>query len=85
MEIRYNLVLENEEELPFDIDLALEKQNNEEEEVQVLPPKFDYQGNKEAESKYGNITNNTTEFVKPIVQSNVKPPILQLEYIEPIL
>ena len=46
MEIRYNLVLENEEELPFDIDLALEKQNNEEEEVQVLPPKFDYQGNK---------------------------------------
>ena len=85
MEIRYNLVLENEEELPFDIELALEKQNNEEEEAEVLPPEFDYQGNKEAESKYGNTTSNTTEFVKPIVQSNVKPPILQLEYIEPIL
>ena len=46
MEIRYNLVLENEEELPFDIELALEKQNNEEEEAEVLPPEFDYQGNK---------------------------------------
>ena len=85
IELRYNIILENEEEAPFDIQLALEKPNNQEEDVQILPPKFDYQGNKEAESKYGNSTNNTTEFVNPIVKSDVKPPILQLEYIEPIL
>ena len=85
IELRYNIILENEEEYPFDIQLVLETPNNQEEDVQILPPKFDYQGNKEAESKYGNSTNNTTEFVNPIVKSNVKPPILQLEYIEPIL
>ena len=85
IELRYNIILENEEEYPFDVQLILEKPNNQEEDVQILPPKFDYQGNKEAESKYGNSTNNTTEFVNPIVKSNVKPPILQLEYIEPIL
>ena len=84
IELNYKVIIEDKEFPPFEIHLGLEKENNEE-EVQVLPPKFDYQGNKEAENKYGNTTDNTTEFIKPIVQSNVKPPILQLEYIEPIL
>lgn len=83
--IEIKFVLNKEEENGFEIQLMLEKPNNEEEEVQILPPKFDYQGNKEAENKYGKTTDNTTEFVEPIVKSDVKPPILQLEYIEPIL
>ena len=85
IELKYTVILNNEEYPPFDINLLLEGETKEKENVQVLPPKFDYQGNKEAESKYGNTTNDTTEYVKPIVESNVKPPILQLEYIEPIL
>ena len=56
-----------------------------EKEVEVLPSTFDYQGNKEAEEKYGNTTENTTKYVDPIIQSNVKPPIVELEYVEPIL
>ena len=54
-------------------------------EVEVLPSTFDYQGNKEAEEKYGNTTENTTKYVDPIIQSNVKPPIVELELVEPIL
>ena len=53
--------------------------------VQILPVKFDYQGNLEAEEKYGQQTKNTTEYNKPIIKSDYKQPIVQLEYIEPIL
>ena len=67
----------------FDVNLTLEKDTNNDQEV--LPPKFDYQGNVEAEAKYGNNVNNTTEYNKPIIKNDVKPPIVQLEYIEPIL
>ena len=59
------------------------KNNNNKEEV--LPVKFDYQGNKEAELKYGQSTKNTTEYIKPIIKSDVKEPNLILEYVEPIL
>ena len=52
---------------------------------EVLPLKFDYQGNREAEEKYGKTTKNTTEYNKPIIKSDYKQPIVQLEYIEPIL
>ena len=52
---------------------------------EILPIKFDYQGNREAEEKYGNQTKNTTEYNKPIIKSDYKQPIVQLEYIEPIL
>ena len=52
---------------------------------EVLPVKFDYQGNAEAEEKYGKSTKNTTEYNKPIIKSDYKQPIVQLEYIEPIL
>ena len=63
-------------------DNKTENNNNKEE---VLPVKFDYQGNKEAELKYGQSTKNTTEYIKPIIKSDVKEPNLILEYVEPIL
>ena len=91
MEIKFNVTIEDEQYPAFDIKLDLENENenerNEEndEDVQVLPPTFDYQGNQEAETRYGTTQENTTENLKDIVQSDVKPPILQLEYIEPIL
>ena len=52
---------------------------------EILPVKFDYQGNREAEEKYKDQTKNTTEYNKPIIKSDYKQPIVQLEYIEPIL
>lgn len=91
IEVKYNISLTSGEESPFNVNLLLEEggenQGTEggDDDVQVLPPTFDYRGDKEAEAKYRNTTSDTTEYVKPIVQSNVKPPILQLEYIEPIL
>lgn len=59
--------------------------SNKENDVEVLPTKFDYRGDKEAAAKYGQTTKNTTEYVNPIIKSNVKEPNLILEYIEPIL
>ena len=61
------------------------EKNDEKQNYEVLPVKFDYQGNKEAELKYGQSTKSTTEYVKPIIQADVKEPNLILEYIEPIL
>ena len=61
------------------------EKNDENKDYEVLPTTFDYQGNKEAELKYGKSTENTTEYVKPIIQADVKEPKLTLEYIEPIL
>jgi hypothetical protein len=107
IELKFNINT-NQGEMSFDINLNLEKPNENEkpqenvkqsekpnengnekkdgeEDVQVLQPIFDYNGNREAESKYGKQTKDTTEFVKPIVQSNIKPPVLELEIIEPIL
>ena len=93
--LKFNIKTETEEYEPFSIELILEKQetknleeNNQElnkDNFEVLPIKFDYQGNKEAEEKYGKTTENTTEYDKPIIKSDYKQPILQLEYIEPIL
>ena len=97
IEVNYNISLTSGEESPFNVKLLLEEgaetqgtddgngDGGGEGDVQVLPPTFDYGGDKEAEEKYRNTTKDTTEYVKPIVQSNVKPPILTLEYIEPIL
>ena len=61
------------------------QKNEEKNNYEVLPTTFDYQGDKEAELKYGKSTKSTTEYVKPIIQSDVKEPNLILEYIEPIL
>ena len=98
IEVNYNISLTSGEESPFNVKLlpeeGVETQGTEDgngdgggegDDVQVLPPTFDYGGDKEVEEKYRNTTKDTTEYVKPIVQSNVKPPILTLEYIEPIL
>ena len=85
VDIKFNLKTEKEEYPPFDIELLLEKTEQDEKNVEVLPTTFDYQGNKEAEEKYGKTTKNTTEYNKPIIKSDYKEPILQLEYIEPIL
>ena len=86
IEVNYNIILDNRENPTFKVKLILDNQNEkDEDDVQVLPPTFDYNGDKEAEEKYKNTTKNTTEYVKPIVQSNVKEPILQIEYIEPIV
>lgn len=41
-------------------------------------------GNKEFENKFGNIAYNTTE-LSSIVESNVKPNVMELEYIQPIV
>ena len=62
-----------------------ENNNNENKDIEVLPTKFDYQGNKEAELKYGQSMKSTTEYINPIIQSDVKEPNLVFEYIEPIL
>ena len=62
-----------------------EEKNDEKNNYEILPTKFDYQGNKEAEMKYGKSTKSTTEYIKPIIQADVKEPSLTLEYIEPIL
>ena len=91
--LKFNIKNGKKEYPSFSIKLKLEKPEKEniEEDIlkkgnfEVLPVKFDYQGNKEAEKKYGKTTKNTTEYDKPIIKSDYKQPILQLEYIEPIL
>ena len=71
---------------PFSIILDLVNGNAGNEENQdTLPAQFDYQGNTEVEKKYGKNTKNTTEYNKPEIKQNIKKPIVQLEYIEPIL
>ena len=95
IDLKLSIQTEKEKYPPFIIQLLLENQNIEEtpervqeapkEEFETLPAKFDYQGNIEAEEKYGKSTQNTTEFNKPIIKSDYKQPIVQLEYIEPIL
>ena len=84
MAINFEITLASGSFPEFEINLNLEesKNNNDQE---TLPVTFDYQGNVEAQMKYGNNQNSTTEYNKPIIKSDIKPPIVQLEYIEPIL
>ena len=90
--IKFNIVFDSISYPPFDIILYLQENDNENEnenveegEVEELPPTFDYQGDEELEKRYGKITKGTTEYIKPILEDDVKPPILHLKYIEPIL
>ena len=90
--IKFNIVFDSISYPPFDIILYLQEKDNENEnenveegEVEELPPTFDYQGDEELEKRYGKITKGTTEYIKPILEDDVKPPILHLKYIEPIL
>ena len=90
IELKYTIRAKDGDYPTFQINLYMEKgeeENNqkEDEDVQVLEPIFDYKGNQEAQIKYGNTSKDTTEFVKPLVQSNIKPPVLELEIIEPIV
>ena len=87
IEVNFYVSLSNKNYPPFHVNLILEKENENEEneDVQILPPTFDYKGDKEVEAKYKNSTENTTEYVEPIIKSDVKAPILELEYVEPIL
>ena len=88
IEIKFSIKLASGNFPPFSIKLELENDNSlkgKNEERNILPIKFDYRGNVEAEKKYGKTTQNTTEYNEPIVQPNYKKPIVQLEYIEPIL
>lgn len=96
--IKFSIILDSINYEPFDIILYLQENENENEkenenensgegegEVEELPATFDYQGDKELEKRYGKITKGTTEYIKPILEPDVKPPILHLKYIEPIL
>ena len=98
IDIKFNIRVGKKNYSPFVIGLPLDDPPEEEGEdkneaensskrndVEVLPTKFDYQGDLEAEAKYGQSMKNTTEYVNPIIKSNVKEPNLILEYIEPIL
>ena len=101
IDIKFNIRLGKKNYPPFVIGLPIDdppeeeevqileknnKENNKKEnDVEVLPTKFDYQGDIEAAAKYGETTKNTTEYANPIIKSNVKKPNLILEYIEPIL
>ena len=60
-------------------------ENGTENDIEVLPTKYDYQGNKEAEAKYGKSDKSTVDYAEPIIQSKVKEANVILEYIEPIL
>ena len=99
IDIKFNIRIGKKKYSPFVIGLPLDEPEEEEEkngtkaddaskkndDIEVLPTKFDYLGDVEAEAKYGKTMKNTTEYVNPIIQSNVKEPNLVLEYIEPIL
>ena len=70
--ITYEISLDSKKYPEFEVNLTLEEsQNNEAIEENNL----EIEGNPRV----------TTEYSKPIIDSNIKPPIVQLEYIEPIL
>ena len=69
--IKFKIKTDKKEFPPFQIELPLNKEEEQKKDnYEVLPIKFDYQGNKEAEEKYGKITENTTEYNKPIIESD---------------
>ena len=98
IDIKFNVHLGMKEYPPFVIGLPFEetkeetkkveskkKNNKKENDIEVLPTTFEYFGDADAEAKYGKTTKNTTEYINPIIKSNVKEPHLVLELIEPIL
>ena len=84
IELKYN-ISSSSGNIEFVINLVLEEKIDNNNDIKVLPPTFDYQGNKEVEENYENITNDTTEYTKPIIKPNITPPLVEIEYIEPIL
>ena len=76
-----NINLSTGEYSPFDIKLNLKKKNKNKNE-NSLDSKYDYRGNNEnEEKKYGNTTENTTEYSENIIKSSTKPLANQFEYI----
>ena len=101
IDIKFNITLKKRTYPPFVIGLPIGPPEEEEEEevkpdtnkkekenendIEILPTKFDYQGDLAAENKYGQSTKNTTEISNTIIKAQMKEPNLILEYIEPIL
>ena len=74
IEIQFNITLASGEYPPFEITIYLEDTSQEKENdpgIQNLPTNYNYQKN--------------PVDVKSIIKSDIKPPILELEYIEPII
>ena len=61
-------VVQMEDENQTENETPHEKEND----IEVLPTKYDYQGNKEAEAKYGKSDKSTVDYAEPIIQSKVK-------------
>ena len=82
MSINYEITLDSMKYPEFEVNLTLEESQtntpNEEGNLE-LTSSLNYQETAEGNAKI------TTEYSKPIIDSNIKPPIVQLEYIEPIL
>ncbi len=82
MSINYEITLDSMKYPEFEVNLTLEESQtntpNEEGNIE-LTSSLNYQETAEGNAKI------TTEYSKPIIDSNIKPPIVQLEYIEPIL
>ena len=89
MSINFEISLASGKYPEFEINLTeetpIENNNQNNNDQEELPPTFDYQGNLEAQAKYGNNTKGTTEYTKPVIESDIKPPIVQYELIEPVL
>ena len=82
MSINYEITLDSMKYPEFEVNLTLEESQtntpNEKGNLE-LTSSLNYQETAEGNAKI------TTEYSKPIIDSNIKPPIVQLEYIEPIL
>ena len=76
---------QNVETVQIEDENQTENETPHENDIEVLPTKYDYQGNKEAEAKYGKSDKSTVDYAEPIIQSKVKEANVILEYIEPIL
>ena len=69
---------EEEEEVKKEVEVK--NDNAKENDVEVLPTKFDYQGDMQAAVKYGKSTKNTTEYANPIINHREKSPIANCSY-----
>ena len=84
--LNYDITVPSGKYQDVEVILNLEEENEENNRVQEEHPSmYDNQQKADAEAKYENQTSGSTEYVKPIIKSDVKDPIVQLEYIEPIL
>ena len=82
IEIQFNISLSSGENTSFIIILSLDDNQKEYiENKQNLPLAYEYKKSKEGEFS----PVNSLENVKSIIKSDIKPPIMQLEYIEPII